>query len=432
MDLTYGRKRKRASIGFYQADMIKSPLRYTVGNSDDTAFVPLGSTEKMTLREIVEKHPKGIEYGRIISSFKDWPLLTDGENKILSLPPVINSNDLGKINADTRNILVEVTGTSVDTVGNTLKIVVAALAERGGKIYSCAQTYADKGAKPVVTPNLKSSFKDLSVSYANRLLGAAFKPREMIRPLLKAGHPARQVSKDVLRVESLCYRIDIMHQVDLVEDLAIALDINRLDPEWPRIWTLGGLAPETDRHETLGEVMIGLGYQEVLTYSLTSPEVFVDKMGIERENYAELLNPKMSTHTAMRSWLLPSLLNLLKDNTHVDYPQRVFEIGPCVLLNENGGEQTETQYKIAGVAIHTGAGFTEIRSCVDTLLKSIGLEFMIEPATHPSFLEGRTCTISTRGKRLGVVGELHPKVIRAWGLSLPVAAFELEIPPVAA
>jgi phenylalanyl-tRNA synthetase beta chain len=432
MDLTYGRKRKRASIGFYQADLINSPLQYTVGNPDNTAFVPLGSTGKMTLREIVEKHPKGIEYGGIISSFKDWPLLTDGENKVLSLPPVINSNDLGKISTDTKNILVEVTGTNVDTVGNTLKIVVAALAERGGKIYSCAQTYADRPSRPVVTPDLKSSFKELSVSYANRLLGASFKPAEMIRSFVRAGHPSRQVSKDVLRVESLCYRIDIMHQVDLVEDLAIALDINKLDPEWPRIWTLGGLAPETDRHETLAEVMIGLGYQEALTYSLTSPEVFVDKMGIGRENYAELLNPKMSTHTAIRSWLLPSLLNLLKDNTHVDYPQQVFEIGPCVLLNENGGEQTETQYKIAGVTIHTGAGFTEIRSCVDTLLKSIGLEFMIEPATHPSFLEGRTCTISTKGKRLGVVGELHPKVIRAWGLSLPVAAFELEIPPVAA
>jgi len=432
MDLTYGRKRKRASIGFYRADQIKTPLRYTVGDPDETFFVPLGSTEKMSLREIVERHPKGIEYGGIIASFKEWPLLTDGEGKVLSLPPIINSNDLGKVTTDTKNILLEVTGTNGTTVGNTLKIVAAALAERGGKIYSCSQAYTGKGVKPVITPDLKSSFKELSVSYANRLLGSTFKPADMIRSFVRAGHPARQVSKDILRVESLCYRIDIMHQVDLVEDLAIALDINKLDPEWPRIWTLGGLAPETDRNETLAELMIGLGYQEVLTYSLTSPEVFVDKMGIGRENYAELLNPKMSTHTAVRSWLMPSILNLLKDNTHVDYPQRVFEIGPCVLLNENGGDQTETQYKIAGVTIHTGAGFTEIRSCVDTLLKSIGLEFMIEPATHPSFLEGRTCTISTKGRRLGIVGELHPKVIRAWGLSLPVAAFELEIPQVAA
>jgi phenylalanyl-tRNA synthetase beta chain len=428
MDLTYGRKRKRASIGFYRADLIKSPLRYTVGDPDDTAFVPLGSTEKMTLREIVEKHPKGIEYGGIISSFKDWPLLIDAEDKVLSLPPIINSNDLGKIGTDTKNILVEVTGTNADTVGNTLKIVAAALAERGGKIYTCNQTYENKATKPVVTPDLKSSFKELSVSYANKLLGASFKPAEMIRYLARAGHPARQVSKDILRVESLCYRIDIMHQVDLVEDLAISLDINKLDPEWPRIWTLGRLAPETERHETLAEVMLGLGYQELLTYSLTSPEVFVDKMAIDREKYVELLNPKMSTHTAMRSWLLPSLLNLLRDNTHVDYPQKVFEIGPCVIVRENGEGRTETRYKIAAVTIHTAAGFTEIRSCLDTLLASIGLKFEVVPTTEPSFLEGRTAEVMSGQKRLGVVGELHPRIIRACGLSLPTAAFELEIP----
>ncbi len=428
MDLTYGRKRKRASIGFYQADLIKSPLRYTVASPDETSFVPLGSTEKMTLREIVERHPKGIEYGGIISSFKDWPLLSDGEGKVLSLPPIINSNDLGKVSTDTKNILVEVTGTNATTVGNTLKIVVAALAERGGKIYSCTQTYADRGARPVITPDLKSSIKELSVNYANRLLGAAFKPAEMIRYLARAGHPSRQLTKDILRVESLCYLIDIMHQVDLVEDLAIALDINKLDPEWPRIWTLGGLAPETERHETLAEVMIGLGYQEVLTYSLTTPDVFAKRMGVEGNDYVELLNPKMSTHTAMRSWLLPSLLGLLRDNTHVDYPQKVFEVGPCVVLSGRTS-QTKTQYNIAAVTVHTAAGFTEIRSCVDALLTSVGLKSRIEAVIHPSFLEGRAGTIYSEGKQVGILGELHPKIIRAWGLSLPVAAFELEIPP---
>jgi phenylalanyl-tRNA synthetase beta chain len=231
-------------------------------------------------------------------------------------------------------------------------------------------------------------------------------------------------------VESLCYRIDIMHQVDLVEDIAIALDINRLDPEWPRIWTLGGLAPETDRHDTLAEIMIGLGYQEVLTYSLTTPEVFAKKMGVEGNDYAELMNPKMSTHTAMRSWLLPSLLDLLHDNTHVEYPQKVFEIGPCVVLPGRGSE-AKTQYNIAAATAHRAAGFTEIRSSLDALLDNIGLKFEVEPLIHPSFLEGRAGTIYSHGKQLGIVGELHPKVIRTWGLSLPVAGFDLKIPPMA-
>jgi phenylalanyl-tRNA synthetase beta chain len=427
MDLTYGRKRKRASIGLYRADLVKSPLRYTVSKPDDTSFIPLGGTEKMTLREIVEKHPKGIEYGSTISPFKEWPLLLDGENKVLSLPPIINSNDLGRVGIDTKNILVEVTGTNDETVGNTLKIMVAALADRRGRIYSCTQTYAARPSKKVITPDLKSSSKELSISYANKLLGTNLKPAEMIRYLLRAGHPASQSGKDTVRVESLCYRIDIMHQVDLIEDIAIAFDLNNLEPEWPKIWTLGGLAPETDRHETLAEVMIGLGYQELLTYSLISPEIFEDKMGLDKENYAELVNPKMSTHTAMRNWLLPSLLNLLRENTRYDYPQRVFEIGPCVILTDQASE-TETRYKISAVTVHKTAGFTEIRSCLDALLNSIGIDFTVEPSTHPSFLGGRTGEVVSGGKRLGFVGELHPKIIREWSLPLPAAAFELEVP----
>lgn len=429
MDLTYGRKRKRASIGFYQSDLITSPLRYIVADPDSTSFAPLGSTERMTLREIVDKHPKGIEYGPIISSFKDWPLLIDGKDKILSLPPVINSNDLGRVDTETKNILVEVTGTNVDTVGNTLKVVVAALAERGGKIFSCNQIYPDRKKTLSTTPDLSSSFKELPIDYTNSLLGTTLKPPDITRLLEKAGHPpGKHARKGVLRVESLCYRIDIMHQVDLVEDIAIAMDLNTLKPEWPRIWTQGGLSSQTEEHETLAEIMVGLGYQELLTYSLTNPKAFLDKMNLSSEEYAKLMNPKMSTHNAMRNWLLPSLLNVLQDNTHVDYPQKVFEIGPCVVLH-NAGNETETLYKISAISIHTSAGFTEIRSCLDALLTSVGLEFKIEPSTHPSFLEGRTGSVRSGSKNLGIVGEIHPMVIRAWGLSLPVAAFELEIPP---
>src|SRR5262249_44040591 len=173
LDQTYGRKRKKASIGLYQADLVASPLKYTLSKPDETSFAPLGSDEKMTLAEIIEKHPKGIEYGPIISQFKEWPLLVDGDGKVLSLPPVINSNDLGRVTTDTRNVLVEVTGTSPEVVNDTLKIVVTALADRGGKIFSCAITYPYGKASTIISPDLRPRVKSLFVSYANTLLGTS-------------------------------------------------------------------------------------------------------------------------------------------------------------------------------------------------------------------------------------------------------------------
>ncbi|HEX4922273.1 MAG TPA: phenylalanine--tRNA ligase subunit beta, partial [Candidatus Bathyarchaeia archaeon] len=168
LDQTYGRKRKKASIGFYQADLVTSPLSYTVANPDETTFVPLGSERESTLREIVATHPKGSEYGDIISGFHEWPLLIDGKGKVLSLPPVINSNDLGKITTGTKNILVEVTGTNSETVHNTLKIVVSCLSARGGRTYSCLEDYPYGKPKRIVSPDLRPTPIKLSLVLVNR------------------------------------------------------------------------------------------------------------------------------------------------------------------------------------------------------------------------------------------------------------------------
>ncbi len=426
MDQTYGRKRKKASIGLYQADLVKSPLHYTVSKPEAASFVPLGSDNKMSLKEILEKHPKGLEYGPIISSFKEWPLLVDGEDKILSLPPVINSNDTGRVTTGTRNILVEVTGTNLETVHNTLKIVVTSIAERGGRIHTCDQFYPYPPAKHTRTPDLSPSTSEVFVSYTNKVLGTSLTPNEADRLLKRAGYGVAEKGRDRLRVEVPCYRLDIMHQIDIVEDIAIAMDLNKLKPDWPRVWTPGGLATETEKLDTAAEVMVGLGYQELLTYSLTSPQLLSDKMRLPLPALVALKNPKMSTLTVVRNWLLPSLMAFLSNNTHIDYPQRVFEIGPCAVLSDgNGGAETVQQ--LAATTIHTSAGYTEIRGCLDALLNNLGIDFTLEPEYHPSFLEGRSASILFGGTPAGIIGEVHPEVMKSWGLSLPVAAFELDM-----
>jgi len=426
LDQTYGRKRKRASIGFYQADLIQSPLSYTVANPDIITFTPLGSEKKQSLREIVETHPKGAEYGDIISQFETWPILVDGADNVLSLPPVINSNDLGRITTETRNILVEVTGTNAETVQNTLKIVVSSLAERGGKIYSCLETYSYGSPRRLVSPDLSPTGSSLRLSYINKLLGTSLSLKEASRFAERAGYRVRRATGDTIQLEIPCYRTDIMHSVDIVEDIAIAMDINKLRPEWPRLWTVGNLAKETDETDAVAEIMIGLGFQEVLTYALTSPVVVSENMHSSDRNLVELLNPRMTTHTTLRSWVLPSLLEILSHNTHVDYPQKIFEIGQSVQRGENQTQPVQETRKLAAVTIHANAGFTEIRSFLDAVAENEGRSFQIRVKEHPSFLSGRCgAIISKDGTEVGIIGEVNPQVIKSWGLNLPAAAFEV-------
>ncbi len=428
LDKTYGRKRKRASIGFYQADLIESPLSYTVTKPDEVTFAPLGSDKKSSLREIVATHPKGLEYGEIISQFNEWPILVDGEDKVLSLPPIVNSNDLGRITTETRNILVEVTGTNAETVHNTLKIVASSLAERGGRIYGCLETYSYGTPRRVVSPDLDPGVTSLSLSYINKLLGTTLGLKEASRFAERAGYRVRRASGDTVHLEIPCYRTDIMHPVDMVEDIAIAMDMNKLKPEWPRIWTVGHLSKQTVETEDVPEIMIGLGFQEVLTYALTSWIVVAGNMQIDDRELVELLNPKMSTHTVLRSWLLPSLLEFLSRNTHVDYPQKIFEIGPCISKGQSMSQPIKQNQKLAAVVIHATAGFTEIKSSLDALMSNAGETIQINDGEHPSFLSGRCGAIISEGKEIGIIGEISPKVIRAWGLNLPVAAFEVHMP----
>jgi len=426
LDQTYGRKRKRASIGFYQADLIRSPLSYTVANPDIITFAPLGSEKKQSLREIVETHPKGLEYGEIISQFEAWPIIVDGAENVLSLPPVINSSDLGRITTNTRNILVEVTGTNAETVHNTLKIVVSTLAERGGRVYSCLERYSFSPPGKVVTPNLSPAGKTLPLSYINNLLGTSLKLRDASKLAQKAGYKAQMGTGDAIHLEIPSYRIDIMHPVDLVEDIAIAQDMNTLNPEWPRISTIGKLSRETDETERLAEIMIGLGFQEVLTYALTSAETVAGKMQTRIEGLVTLLNPKMTTHIVLRNWLLPSLLEFLSRNTHVDYPQKIFEVAATINRGESAARPIKEDQKISAVTIHAEAGFTEIRSTLDALMENVSSGFAVKEMEHPSFLSGRCGVIVSNNREIGIVGEINPRVLRPWGLNLPAAAFELD------
>jgi phenylalanyl-tRNA synthetase beta chain len=426
LDQTYGRNRQKTSIGLYNLDLIKLPLQYTVAKPDEISFVPLGFDEKMSLREMLKRHPKGLEYGHIVSRHLVYPVLLDSENKPLSFPPIINSNDLGRITEDTENILVEVTGTLNEAVLNTLKIVTLSLIDRGGKAYS-AQVHYPHRKLDLVTPSFATRTMDLDVEYTNRILGLHLSAKEVVKLLSKAGYYAEASGKGKVQCRIPCYRVDVMHQIDIVEDVAIAYDYNNIKPAWRKIPTTGGVRPEQGLIDVARMLIVGLGYQEVLTFTLTNPVNLFEKMNCKKERIIEVSNPKVMTYTCLRNWLLPSLLEFVGNNLHVECPQRIFELGKVTVLDEKKETRTRDEERLAAVVYHANAGFSEIKSALDAFFMNLGLEWKIKATTHQSFIEGRTAAAIVGETEVGILGEIHPKVLAAWTLENPVAAFELNI-----
>jgi phenylalanyl-tRNA synthetase beta chain len=430
LDQSYGRNRQRTSIGLYDYDLIKSPLNYSVSKPTAISFVPLGFEKKMSLKQILKKHPKGLEYGHIVDKHPVYPILLDAERKVLSFPPVINSNDLGRITDETRNILVEVTGTMHETVLNTVKIVTLSLVDRDGKAYSAIVHYPNE-KQIVITPNFEAKSMDLNVAYANKVLGLDLTAKQITKLLPKAGFSVENTSGDTVTAKIPCYRVDVMHQVDLIEDVAIAYGYDNIKPLWRRKPTTGGMKPEQGLLSIVRELMVGLGFQEILTYTLTNPENLFMRMDCKKEPIVELANPKVQTLTCLRSWLLPSLMEFLSSNLSVEYPQKIFELGKVTLLDEKQETRTRDEEWLAAVVCHASANFSEIKSALDAFFMNLGVEWQIREAKHPSFIDGRVGSIIVNRERAGIVGEIHPRVLEAWKLENPATAFELNVEKIA-
>jgi phenylalanyl-tRNA synthetase beta chain len=426
LDHTYGRNRRRTSIGLYNFDLMTPPFSYTVAKPTEVSFVPLGFEKEMSLKEILKHHPKGLEYGSIVSGNSVYPILLDSEKRVLSFPPIINSNDLGRVTEDTKNVLVEVTGTVHETVLNTLKIVTLSLIDRGGKAYSTMVHYPDDSLT-VVTPNFETGQMDLDVGYASKVLGLDLKTRRIVELLEKAGFGVARLERDKITVEIPCYRIDIMHPIDLIEDVAIAYGYDNIKPFWRKLSTRGGAKPWQAFFDVARELMVGLGFQEALTLNMTNPEDLFTKMNVKKQRIMELANPKVQTLTCLRNWMLPSLLEFLSHNLHIEYPQKIFELGTVTVLDEKAETRTRDVNTLAAAISHANASFTETKSALDALLMNLGLQWQIRETEHPSFIEGRVGTVIVNRIEVGLLGEIHPKVLETWTLENPVAVFELNM-----
>ena len=172
--------------------------------------------------------------------------------------------------------------------------------------------------------------------------------------------------------------------------------------------------------------MIGLGFTESINFVLSGIENNFTRMGINGIA-VELANPVSNEYSICRTWILPSLMKILMKNQHVEYPQKVFEVGDVVLPEERSEVKTKTIRKLAGVVASSTANLTEMKSIVESLLKSLGLKYEIRSLSHPSFIENRCGEIIINGLSAGIFGEISPQILSNWNIGQPVIAFELSL-----
>ena len=421
-----GRDRKKVAIGIHNADAVKAPFKYIATPKDANAFVPLEKDSPMTPQEILEKHEKGVGYAHLIENFDKYPLILDADDNVLSMPPIING-ELTKIKEDTKNIIVDVTGTDERAVNQALNIICSSFAEVGGKIKSMKVKYT---AKTITSPDLTPQEINVHVSTANELIGGTDLNADDVRQLLlKARFNAEILNDDELKVYVPAYRIDILHEVDVVENIAVQYHINDVEAKLPEINTIAYENNWFKAENTIREVMIGLGFQEVMSLMLTNEKSHYENMKQEEKDHVQVARPITIDRTMIRTSLVNSLMEFLEDNKHEDLPQKIFEIGDVLYLDDTKENKVATSKKLAGLICHSTANFTEIKSVVTSIVSNLGYSMEIADSENPSFIAGRVADLkgdSQNGSIKGFFGEISPEVISNFTLDYPVIAFEIE------
>ena len=405
---TFGRKRKKVAIGIHDYDKTVPPYSYRAFKH--TSFVPLDMDKEMTPQEVLEKHPKGQEYAWVYEGVTEYPLVMDTKG-VVSFPPIINA-ERTRITEETKNLLIEITGTSEKAIRDVLHIFTTAFADRGAKIEDVKLKMLPESEDNSLQFNRKEK---LDLLFLNKTLGYKFKKDDVSKLMKKMGYIAHPEEK-IIMFDVPPYRVDIMHQVDLVEDVAIAYGYENFVPELPEFVTVGKELDNSKYKERIRSLMIGLGFNEVITWTLTNKET--EKAALIDEDAAEIKNPKTNIFTIYRTSMLPSMMQVLATNKTREMPQRIFEIGK--VADAKGKMQT----RIACAIIDNKVRFSDIKGVYELLNHALRTSY--KEQDFQFLISGRSIALILRKdkKVVGWCGEIHPQIITNFGLEYPVVALE--------
>ncbi len=288
----------------------------------------------------------------------------------------------------------------------------------------------------------------LSVKNTNRLLGTQLQRKE-IEHFLKSiefqvEKPDSKKDGDTLNVIPPSFRVDISRPEDLMEEAARLLGYNSIPTTFPEMPATGRSSHrEIDLRNRVRQLMAGLGFREAINYSFAHKQS-CDKLRIDsadpRRQMVDILNPLTEDQAAMRTSLVPGLLETMHHNFSQQIRNlKIFEIGK-IFINENpqhlpketailAGLWTGSRYDVSWHDRGTDCDFFDIKGVVEALLTTLRfdeVQFSLLPESECTYTRpGYTAQILCNQLRIGLVGEIHPQVLANYDLEQTSFLFEL-------
>jgi len=438
----FGRKRRSIAMGVYRTALMQWPVRYRAADPDATRFVPLGMDSSLSLREICAQHPKGQEYGHIVASFPRFPYLTDAAGETLSFPPVINSARIGAVEEGDAELFVEMTGTDLETLTLAVNMVACDFADSGYTVMpvTVEYPYDTPFGRNVTFPYYYQKPTFCSLARVEKFLGEKISGPDCVAALRRmgctaeeaiaaeaaasAGTDARLPGITVLPPE---YRNDFLHAADVVEDVMIGRTLPSFKPLHPRDFTIGRLTPITLFSRKVKEILIGLGYQEMIYNYLGSGKDYIERMRGDGKRTIRISNPMSENFEYVRDSVLASLMMSESVSANAVFPHRIFEVGKVAYRDEGENYGTKTRQHLGFLHAAPEANFNTVSGQLQALFFYLSRDYTVEESTDPRFIPGRVAAVLHKGGRIGVFGELHPELLENWGVAMPCTACEVDL-----
>ena len=453
---TMGRKRAKGAIGVHDLTMLKGDsvtdeigksITYTSADPDEATFVPLDADAEMTPSEVMASHETGQTYGDLVADFDHVPAIYDAIG-LFSFPPVINGRRT-EVSVDSRDLFIEMTGTDQWTIDHMCNIVCYALAARGGQVEKVDVSYAEDApgeyaGKTLERPDFSVRTKTVTHDRIESILGVSLDSREVIDYAERAGLEATETESDdgtAYEVEVPPYRVDVIHPLDIIDDIGRALGFNSLEPTYPDVSTVGGRHERSRLEDAARDALVGLGFEDLLNFHMTNGVENFERMNLstlddedgsdpDTVGLAEpvtIQEPYSEDYTILRTWALPSIMMVLENNTHRSYPQDLAEIGLAAGLDDSENTGVAEHRTVAAALARTDASYEDAKARLQALADAFDKNLETPPTTHQSFIDGRAAEVVLDGESVGVIGEIHPNVLVEHDLELPVAAFEFRL-----